>query len=152
MGSVEKSIYDVFATDADKETQGRWYRIGNMEFLLARAGGTNTKFTSAYAAAMRPYQRQQQMGQLTEEAARAVLVVPFSKFVLLDWRTRLKSDGVESLVEHSIPGRDGAQLAYSKDAAAKLMLDIPDLLNTLVEAAGNFSNYAPDDVDEAVKN
>jgi hypothetical protein len=147
-----KSIYDLFATDTNMETAGRWYRIGDMEFLLARAGGTNTKFTAAYAASSRPYQRQQQMGQLSEDTAREILAEPFSKHVVLDWRTRAKDDkGAEVITDHVIPGKDGP-LTYSVKAAQQLLMDIPDLLMTLVEAAGNFSNYAPADLEAAAKN
>jgi hypothetical protein len=144
-----KSIYDLFATDEILETKGKWYRIGDAEFLLARAGGANTRFTAAYAAATRPYQRQQQLGQLSEETARSLLAEPFSKFVLLDWRTRVSPTETN---DHVIKGKDGNPLSYSKDAAQKLLLEIPDLLMTLVEAAGNFSNYAPQDAEEAAKN
>lgn len=147
-----KSIYDLFATDTNMETAGRWYRVGDTEFLLARAGGANTKFTAAYAASSRPYQRQQQMGQLSEDLAREILAEPFAKHVVLDWRMRTKDEsGVETITDHVIAGKDGP-LTYSSKAAQKLLMDIPDLLMTLIEAAGNFSNYAPADLEAAAKN
>lgn len=148
-----KSIYDLFATDTNMETAGRWYRVGDTEFLLARAGGANTKFTAAYAASSRPYQREQQMGRLSEDTAREILAEPFAKHVVLDWRTRSKDDkGVEVVTDHVISGKDGQPLTYSQKAAQALLMDIPDLLMTLVEAAGTFSNYAPADLDSAAKN
>lgn len=136
------AIKKLFATDETLEKSGRWVRVGNAEFLLARAGGSNTKFTAAYAAAMRPFKRQQDMGTFSNEQALAVLVEPFVKYVLLDWRN---APGVK--VD---PGKKDTP--YSVDGARSLMLAEHDLFSTLLEAAGNFSNYAPEDVEDDIKN
>jgi len=150
-----KNIYALFATDAKKEQTGRWCGIGNSEFLLARAGGSNTKFTSAYAAAMRPFQRQQAIGAFTEEQAREVLVGPFVKHVLLGWRTRLFDENGKFTGKYDegiLLGKDNEKITYTAEAAKALMLDIPDLLMTLVETSNSFVNYTPEDAEEAAKN
>lgn len=146
---MTKSIYEHFATDAKLETEGRWYRVGDQEFLLARAGGANTKFTAAYAAASRPYERQQRLGTLAEATAREMLVVPFAKHVLKDWRTRISADKTE---DHVITDEAGQPMKFSEQNARKLLTDLTDLLMTLADAAGAYTNYAPEDMEDDAKN
>lgn len=146
---MTKSIYEHFATDEDLETKGRWYRVGDQEFLLARTGGANTKFTAAYAAASRPYERQQRLGTLSEGLARSLLVVPFAKFALKDWRTRISEDKTD---DHIIADKAGQPMKFSEENAKILLNDLPDLLMTLVEAAANYTNYSPEDLEDDAKN
>ena len=151
---TEKNIFEIFATDKKAELDGKWHRIGNSEFLLARAGGSNTKFTAAYSSSSRPYERQQRMGTLSEETARAILIEPFVKHCLLDWRTRTinKETGEEHIEARHIVGKDGKPIMFSNATAAKLLNEIPDLLMMLVDASTAFSSYAPTDMEEDLKN
>lgn len=137
-----KSITEMFATDADMERNGRWYRIGNTEWLLARAGGSNKKFTAAYAAASRPYNRQQQQGTLDDDTAREILVTPFVQHCVLNWRN---AKGYK-------PEKAEDDVPFSKDAAKKFLMTQPDILMTLVEAAGSYQNYKPEDMEDDAKN
>lgn len=151
---MSESIYDLFRTDTDLELKGKWVGYGPSMFLIARAGGANVQFTKAYSAAMAPYQRQQRLGKFSEEDARDVMVGPFVDYCVLDWKKRVKNKetGEVTFVEHVIESRDGTDQTFSKDAAKKLLVEIPDLFSGLIEAASAISTFAPEDVEAAVKN
>jgi hypothetical protein len=142
------SIYKLFATDTDAESKGKWVSVSGYQFLLARAGGANTKFANAYSAAMQPYARIQKMGKFTEDQAREVAVGPFVDHCVLDWRTKQED---QSFVP-TIADKDGTPMPFSKDAAKKLLLDIPDLFATLFDASANVATYAPEDIDASAGN
>lgn len=153
-----ESIYSLFATDKNQEVHGKWVSVGRSQFLLARAGGSNTRFANAYTQAMKPYQRQQQLGKLSEEEMRTVLVDPVVQHVVLDWRWKntdeeLAADpSLAEFREHQIKDKAGVFLTYSKGAAKALLLEIPDLLSLLFETAGNISTFSPDDIEAALGN
>lgn len=152
------NIYALFATNKNAEKDGRWVSYGKSQFLLARAGGSNTRFTNAYATAMKPYQRQQQLGKLSEEEAREIISGPFVDHVLLDWRWKYSAEdrdadpSLPEFREHEIKNDKGEFVVYSKDAAKKVLKDIPDLLGLLIETTSNISTFAPDDMEAAGKN
>ena len=91
---MSDSIYDLFKTDKNLEKDGKWVSFGPSQFLIARAGGSNTKFVNAYATAMKPYQRQQQLGKLTPEEQADIAKDPFVDFCVLDWRWKNSKGGL----------------------------------------------------------
>lgn len=158
---MSNDIRSMFRTNVDEEVHGKWVRLGRTQFLLARMGGRNTKFINAYSTAMQPYQRQQQLGKLTEEDAKAITIPPFVQHCLLDWRHEndpLPEDATDEqkaqwteFREHEIA--DGDQfIRYSKEAAAKLLKEIPDLFAVLVETAGKMATYSADNSEASVGN
>jgi hypothetical protein len=149
---MSDSIYKLFATDTAAEEKGKWVSISGFQFLLARAGGQNTKFVNAYATAMQPYQRIQKMGKFTEDQAREIAIGPFVDHCVLGWRTAVKDDATgEISFTPTIQGKDGP-MPFSKDAAKKLLSEIPDLFTTLFDASANVATYAPEDIEASAKN
>lgn len=127
----------LFATNKNKEKDGVWVPMGpSAQFLLARAGGSNTRYLNAAAAAGRPHERRIRLNLMDAAEARNLAIGPFVDTVLLDWKdVKVK----------------GEIIPYSKEAAKKLLTDMPDLFDALNEQAqsvANFQGY----VEEAAKN
>jgi len=123
--------------DASAEIEGKWVKVFGVPFLLARAGGSNTKYINAHAAAMRPHARSQQLGNLSEEEAREIMVEPFVKHVVLGWK----------------PFKRGGKVwQYSRANAKALLMSDPDVFTVLMEAATNMATFRAVELEDAAKN
>jgi len=137
------SIYDLYQTDLEKEVEGFWYSITpDVSFLLARAGGANTKFTQALEKKTRPHR--QRGGAFSDdnvtdvELAMSVMKEAFAETVILDWK------GVTDVT--------GKKVAYSSASAIKLFNDLPDLFTELRDAAAKQANFRMEEIEEDIKN
>jgi hypothetical protein len=151
-----QSIYEIFATDAEVEKKGKWVDVGPANFLLARAGGSNTRFQKAMAAVLRPHQRRMQLGMMEPDEATKLAVGPFVDHVLLDWKgvRPIKRDEAGQIMRDPETRAIlvGDEIPYAKETAKKLLLEVPDLFTTLQEEAQRVSNYSPEDIEAAGKN
>lgn len=147
MTGVHESVLAAFTTDKATETKGKWVEIGPAKFLLARAGGSNTKFQKAIEAVMRPYQRMIAMDQFSEAEAAKLSVKPFVDTVLLGWenvRPVTQDEDGEWQVGEPIP--------FSKEKAVEILTNLPDLFRRLLTESTNIGNFAPDFVKVASGN
>lgn len=147
MTGVHESVLAQFTTDKAIETKGKWVDVGPAKFLLARAGGSNTKFQKSIEAVMRPYQRLIQMDQLSEAEASKLTVKPFVETVLLGWenvRPAVQDEDGEWQIGEPIP--------YSKDKAVEILSSHPDLFRLLLSESTKIGNFAPDFVQAAKGN
>lgn len=139
MTKKSKSIYDLFERDENMETKGIWQNFGIYgKFLIARAGGSNSRFSSMLSKVMEPYQRQIQKNMLEESVANELLIKVFAKTVILGWE--------------GVTGKDGKALKYSYDACVKLLNDLPDFFLDMREEAMRISNFRKIDLEDDGKN
>lgn len=139
MTKKSKSIYDLFDRDEGMETKGIWQNFGIYgKFLIARAGGSNSRFSSTLSKVMEPYQRQIQKNMLEESIANELLVKVFAKTVILGWE--------------GVTGKDGNEIKYSYDACVKLLTDLPDFFLDMREEAMRISNFRKVDLEDDGKN
>lgn len=132
------SPYDIFSTEENLEVSGVEVAIGQMFFTLARAGGQNMKFKKAAQAKFKPYEFAIANDALSERQAQELVVDVFVDTVLLGWR--------------NVYGRDKVLIPYSKEAAIKLLLDLPDLFLRLQNEASTMSNFRKKGIEEVAKN
>lgn len=139
----------LFETDASAEASGKWVQIGNAEYLLARAGGANTRYAKEMAAVLRPHQRRIQLGQMTPEEGAKLAVGPFVNTVLLNWRMKNPADKADDAqpVEGSLFDKAGNAVLYSKAKAKEVLLKFQDLFAALQEQSSNIANYTPEDAE-----
>jgi len=129
------NIYEMFATDEAMETEGIWvdYGVNYGKFLVARAGGHNTKFAQVLEAKMRPHRAKMERAkkgraaQIDNEVAEAILLETFVEAVLLDWT--------------GVTDRKGQMIPFSKMRALSLFKDLPELLSDLREMAMEMTNF-----------
>lgn len=120
--------YGHFRRNETRETQGITLDMGESgKFNLARAGGSNKRYQQALERGMRPHRKSFQQGTLNDEVANKVLMDAFVDTVLLGWE--------------GVTDEAGKPLPYSKEAARKLMTDLPDLFVALREAASDMSLF-----------
>lgn len=122
------SLYSLFGTDKNMEQTGVILDYGNAgKIKIARAGGSNTKFSKVLEAKMRPYRRQYEAGTMSDEVANTMLIEAFAEAVVLGWE--------------DIKGPDGKNLKFSRENAIKLFTDLPDLFVDVREQSMKVSNF-----------
>jgi hypothetical protein len=122
------SIHELYGTDTNAEVSGVVHKITNeISFKLARAGGSNGKYTKTLEAKSRPYRRQIQEDKLDVDVANSMLVETFAECVVLDWT--------------GITDAKGKKVAFSKDNCVKLLTDYPDLFAELREVASRSATF-----------
>ena len=82
------NLYENFETEKDLETDGFWYNFSDeTSFRLARAGGSNMKFTKAVERITRPYRRQIENESISVEMANSLTIQAFAEAVVLPLRS-----------------------------------------------------------------
>jgi len=135
-----KSFYDAFGTDENLEKgEGVDLDYGDCGIItIHRAGGSNKKFGSVFAAKLRPYERQMQMGTLEDGIAERLLAEAYAEAVIVGWRG-VKND-------------QGKALAFEKKNVVKLLLDLPELFRDIQEQAQKAANFRRAGIEDAAKN
>lgn len=133
------SIYDLFETDEDKETEGFVHRITDkISFTLARAGGANKRFQKVMEAKTRPYRRQIQDDSMDVDLANELMRETFAETVILGWE--------------GITDKDGKPIKFSPANALKLLNQMPDLFDELRDAASKQANFRAEQIADDVGN
>ena len=134
-----KSIYELFETDETMEQQGIVVDFGPYgEFKVARASGSNIKYSETVKRYNKPYQKMLKRGTMPEKLARQVLAKVYAESIVLNWKR--------------VIGRDGKEIPYTTQNVVKVLLDLPDLFSQIVIESLNAELYRKDYVEEAAKN
>lgn len=132
----ETSLYDLYETSGEAEANGAWVDLGPSSFLLARTGGANENFMKTASKRLKPYQAA--LDQLSKPAADELAIGIFVDTVLLGWK--------------NVKDRAGNVIEFSKEAAKKLLKELPNLFQVLQAEAGKMSNFTQANLDAAAKN
>ena len=128
------NLYELFETDNTLETEGIWYTFDkDTKFLLARAGGANTRFTKVLEAKTRPYRRQIDNGTIDNDLGNQLLIEAFSEAVVLGWS--------------GVTDKAGKEMKYSVANCVKLLTDLPDLFTELREEATRVANFRNEEIE-----
>lgn len=117
-----------FKTDQALETGGVWFDISDkVSFLIRRFGGLNSqRVKQAMALEYKPFARQVEMGTMSSDQERRILVKVFVDASLVDWK------GVEI---------DGKEAVFSKELAVNLFMGLPELFDSLIKHSQSADSY-----------
>lgn len=135
--------YSQYNTDQTLELDGVWLNYGDFRVRVARAGGANQKYQAELAAAMRPYRRQVNSGNMDESVARRILLEVFCRTVILDWDS-------EEFGAGKIPGPEGEPLPFNQHNVQQVMTDLPDLFDDLRQASQEVANFRAEEIEDEV--
>lgn len=130
------SLYKKYKTNPDLEVGGVWieYDVTDdgkpIRFLVARAGGANLAFQKAMEKASKPYLKQIQSGTLSTELSNQIYLDVFLDTVLLGWE--------------NVTDRNDQPLEFSREAAAMLFSDLPEVYNDVRKMASEISIFRED--------
>lgn len=130
--SSKLSIYQLAKTDQTAEVNGKWFTDffepgSGIDFKLRRL---KTKpVVKVMNRVMAENRKHMVKGEYPEAIDEAMLIETFAEAVIADWRG--VSDG-----ENDIP--------YSKEAAMKLLTELPDLKDTINRIASQGASFRAD--------
>ena len=127
------SLYKTFKTSKSLEVTGVFIEYGPnskgdpIRIKIARSGGGNEDFNKAFERATKPYRKAIAAGSLSNAVAEKLYKEVFAEHVVKGWE--------------NVEDESGNPLPYSKDAALKLLSDLPDLYADLKDQAGNLAIF-----------
>lgn len=120
-----------FATDLDLEENGVWVDIGDGgQLKVARMG--NPRYQEAVRRISKPHKTQIRNKTITEDLSDELLLKSMAETILLDWK------GIED--------DKGKAIKYSVETAFKLMRDLRDFRNLVVELATEQAAFRRDEL------
>ena len=134
ISNTPRSPYGVFKTDEHIESTGVRIDYGEFWFLLARAGGANTRYTKLVTEKLRPHRRAIQTETLPDALGRKLMLECFIGGCLLGWGSLTYGEG-------SIAGPTGEAIPFTHENALRVLTDLPDLFDALRVEADNQSNF-----------
>lgn len=148
------SPYQQFVTDPDLEKDGVVLDYGDYAVKIARAGGANAKFGKVIAAKQKPYERQIKNETLDNDVATKLLAQSYAEAIILDWATRLPSEGdaTEGAWQWGVfPGPAGP-LTFTRDNVVKVLIDLPDFFADIREQSTKMALFRKEQIEAAAKN
>jgi len=145
------SLTKAYKTDDKKEIEGAEIKMppnddGSVPtFIVARTSQSNERYTKALERIMRPHQALVRTKQLKNKQANDLLRQAFVEGALNSWQNVMLADvtGVET---------DEGFADFSKENAAKLFDNLPELYAYLQECAADISVYKAAVSEESAKN
>lgn len=143
-------LRSTFKTNNELERQGRWFDITSVKnangtspgFKMARMHKNNPEYQAAIERIAKDLRQAIDLDVLTEEIASPVMQGVFVDVILLDWRNvwdDSEGNGVE------------VEIKFSKEAASRLMAELPDLYLLLVDEAKKLANFRDAEVAAVTK-
>ena len=133
------NLYKTFKASDDLEKQGIDLQLGDdISFRLARAGGSNSRFSKLLGDKLKPYRRQIDNGTMDDAVAAKIMAEVYADTIVLGWS--------------GVTDEQGNQLAFNRDNCVKLFTDLPELFRVVQEEAGRLSNFRSAEREEDAKN
>jgi hypothetical protein len=120
-----------YKTDKNLEKEGIWFDVSETAgFKIKRFGGMNSPSVKAASAKFyQPYAKLVSNGSLPMEKEREIMIKTFVASSIVDWK------GIEV---------DGKETPFSFDACVAVLIELPELADSLVEYASAFKHYRED--------
>lgn len=144
-----KSPYDAFEVDDRAASEGVWLDYGSFRIRIARAWQNNHGFTRLLDASMKPYRRLLENGTMDQEVLKSVMADVYSKRIILSCEYKDK-DG--KTWKAGIIGKDGKVLPSDPEHVKKLLLDLPDLFDDIVNQSKSLELFKRDIAEVEAKN
>jgi hypothetical protein len=125
--------YELFSTDAKKETSGVQVDYGSFQVTIARAGANNAKYRKVLEAKTRPIRRSLAAGKADPKQVIAIMREVFAESIVLGWT--------------GVTDKAGKKLPFTKDNCIKLFKDLPEFFADIQEQASSIDLFREDDIE-----
>jgi hypothetical protein len=140
------SLYKHFKTDTAAEQKGvvlEYPHLANDDgsvpsVRIARAGGSNDAYLKCIDVKFKPHRRAIQNGTLPRKIWEKLTREAFAETVVIGWE--------------NVQDETGKSITFSKDAALKLLEDLPELFKDIQEQSSDIALYRADVQEMSAKN
>lgn len=141
------------AVDIDKESKnGVWIPVQGVRFKCLRAGGSNARYQRANEMAYLETRKALQERVAEEEDTEFTpSSVEYKSAFSRMFQDKLRATFAETVVVgwDGVVDTEGERIPYSPEACLALFEEVPDLLDILVEEAGEGEKFLRDVIEEA---
>lgn len=146
---MSTSMYAAFKTNQNVEQEGVWVDYGQFRVRVARAGGSNKKFSRIFETKMRPYQRALKTETIDNDTVARLLREAYVDGIITGWQTKKKAeDGKTDVWKDVVVLPDGSEVPSTKDAWLKVLEETTELFLDIQNMSTTLSLYR-DEVLEA---
>lgn len=133
------NLYKKFQKDNNKVESGVWFELDeDCKFLVASLGSENKAYQKALIKVRRPHEKAIRVNALSDEKSRELGLTAVCEAILLDW--------------NGVTNEKGETLEYNAENAKKLLTDLPDLYELILEFAHDNDNYKKFEQEEELGN
>lgn len=130
-------IKKLYGTNKEKETAGVWIELlQGVKVKVKRAGSCNKDFSFAMSRALKPYNRQLQMGVVDPAKLREININLYATHIVTDWQ------GIEI---------EGKVIPFSKEKFVEISTMLPEFFDDVCLAATEIANFQEAEQEELVK-
>jgi hypothetical protein len=140
------TLRKAFKTDRKVESAGIEVEFDDAIVTVARAGGSNKAYKKAVVKALRPYRASLEADTVDDERLTPTMIKVFVQHCVLGWKTLVGDVWVEGIEAES-----GPPVPFTKEAAEKFLIEVPELYYHLQEKATSRRLFL-EDLEEAAKN
>lgn len=135
---AENSPYAMFATDKDIEKKGVVIDYGAFSITVARAGGSNVKYTKTVDALSKPYRRAIANETIAPEQVKKIMREAYAKSVVVGWTGMVDATG--------------APIPFTVQNCIRVFEDLDDLFSDVMEQAQRAALFKKDITEGVVGN
>lgn len=136
------SLMKQFRTSKEAESNGKWIHICDNEdgtvcrFLIVRAGHRNKAYTKLMEKLTRPYRAI--IDKLDTKTDDTITATALSETVVIGWE--------------NVQDETGVDIPFSKEKAKELLVQLPDLMDTVNKAAWSINTFREQELEDEAKN
>ena len=139
------SLFDAFDTNKDYERDGIEVVYDDaVRVIIARAGGSNSKYRKALQALSAPLRRKIENEQISDEESTALLARAYSQAVILRMDI---TDGKGGWKEGKLTKRDGKVVDSTPENVFDLLIDLPEFFADIQSIATRAATFREEELE-----
>jgi hypothetical protein len=146
---MNNNMYDAFRTDPALEKGGVKIDYGQFRVTIARAGGSNKRYSKVMEARTKPYRRAIQTETMDLELAAKIFKRIYAETIVIDWEVK-NEDG--EWVKGIMDPDTGDILPVTVDNVEKVLISLNEIFIDLKEQAEKFVLFKKHIQEEEAKN
>lgn len=144
----KSSVFKNFATSKLTEKSGVWVDYGDVKFLIARAGGSNSDYFDLLKAKTRPFRHQIDRGTLAVADDERVTREIYAEAIIKD--VQVKND--DGTWVQGVPTAAGEVVPFTRGSVLVLLTELPDMFRDLRIMATDVQKYLEAEEGDDLKN
>lgn len=137
------NLYSTFAANKNAEKEGIILQYGKgTRIRVARAGGSNEKFTKVLQTLTKPYKRAIQNDTVDPEIVEDIMMRAYCRAVIKSWETNTNPDkDGEPIWTPGIESKDGDLLDVTEENIVMTFMNLKDLWEDIKEQSNKFALF-----------
>lgn len=147
---MSNNPYANFKTSRNVEMEGVILEDPNFEVRIRRAGGANKAYEKQLEAALRPYRRSIDMGNVDNEQANKLLAPVFARTIIVSWAAKDAEGEMQDGMIHD--PKTGELVEATQETIVEALNTFPELFSWIRTQASNTALFLDSVIEVDAKN